>query len=162
MRVALDTSIFVAFYLPEDKLHLSAKNLIDRIISREISYACISKIILAEIGYILERITQDKEYVSNCLYSTMLHLSLDVIDLTWDFIVNLAHLKAVNPISFCDNATLTAAKLTSSDEIFKKEKEIIDRKKSKIQGAKIIFLEDLQTDKLNQNSSQIEKNLKSE
>jgi hypothetical protein len=70
-------------------------------------------------------------------------MNLDIIDFTWDFLVTLAHLKAINPISFCDNATLTAASLTQSEALFTKEKEIISKEMDRIKGAKILFLEDI-------------------
>ena len=56
--------------------------------------------------------------------------------------INLSHLKAVNPVSFCDNATLTSAKTTNSRAIFTKEKELVERERGKIQGACITFLDE--------------------
>jgi len=143
LRLALDTSVLVAYFLEEDKLHSKALALMNKILSNEIEYVCIGKINLAEIGYILERATNDSNFVYNCLFSTLNEMNLDIIDSTWDFLIVQAHLKAINTISFCDNATLAAASLTQSEALFTKEKEIISKEKDQIKGAKLIFLEDI-------------------
>ena len=102
-------------------------------------YACVSGIIIAEMGYVLERATEDEEYAYNCMFAVNQEMPMDVLPLTWEFLTTLAHFKALNPISFCDNATLTAAKLTNSTALFTKEKELVAKKP--IIGAEITFLE---------------------
>ncbi len=141
MRMALDTSILVAFFIKEDKHHEEAFKVINDIIERKTEYGCFSAINLAEMGYVIERVTDDEEYAYNCMYSGSNELSLDIIPLSWDFITNIAHLKAKNAISFCDNATITAARLTKSKAVFTKEKEIVQ--KSTIEGAEIVFLDEI-------------------
>lgn len=54
----------------------------------------------------------------------------------------LAHLKAANAISFCDNATLSAANLRRCKALFTREKEIV-AKAMRLTGAEIMFLEEL-------------------
>ncbi len=54
----------------------------------------------------------------------------------------LAHLKAVNAISFCDNATLAAANLRSCKALFTREKEIV-AKTMRLTGPEVMFLEEL-------------------
>ncbi|MHA1649154.1 MAG: type II toxin-antitoxin system VapC family toxin [Candidatus Helarchaeota archaeon] len=142
MKVALDTSILVGFFLPDDLIHQLTKTVINRILSNKIEYACMSKINLIEMGYIIERATENQDYAYNCMFSVQHDLTIDIIDLTWDFMTSLAHLKAVNPISFCDNATLTAAHLTRSQALFSREKEIVNRRFKRIKGPEIIFIED--------------------
>ncbi len=143
MKFAIDTSILVAFFLPEDRLHIRAKNLINKILSGEIEYACVSIVNIAEMGYVLERSTQNQEYSYNSIAAAYSSLNLDVITFSWDFLTTLSHLKAINPISFCDNATLTAAKLSHSPALFTKEREIVFKLKDKLKGEEILFIEDL-------------------
>lgn len=131
----------VAFFLEDGKLHKKAVNILDMVFRQEIGYACISSINIAEMGYVIERATQDEDYAYNCMYAVFNEMPLDVISLSWDFITALAHFKAVNAISFCDNATITAASLTRSKALFTKEKEIVT--KAKVVGAEVMFLDDL-------------------
>jgi|Deesub1362A_J573_1020465.scaffolds.fasta_scaffold00172_19 predicted nucleic acid-binding protein len=140
MRFALDTSLLVAFFLEDDKLHAKAVDFVGRIFRQEIDYACVSAINIAEMGYVVERATEDEDYSYNCMFAIYNEMPLDVIPVTWDFITALAHLKAVNAISFCDNATIAAAKLTKSKALFTREKEIVS--KANITGAEIVFLEE--------------------
>jgi len=122
-------------------LHEKAAKTLDRIFKQEIEYACVSAVNIAEMGYVIERATQDEDYAYNCMYAVFNEMPLDVINLSWDFITTLAHFKAVNAISFCDNATITAASLTKSKALFTREKEIVT--KAKVVGAEIVFLEEL-------------------
>lgn len=69
-------------------------------------------------------------------------MPIDVLPLSWEFMKTLAHLKAVNAISFCDNATLAVANLRSCKALFTREKEII-AKATRLIGAEILFLEEL-------------------
>jgi len=144
MKYAIDTSVLVASLVTTDKLHGRAKVFMNKIQAGEIEYGCVSRITLAEMGYILERLTHDAEYAHNSIYSFSQYLNLEILDVTWDFITTLAHLKAINPISFCDNATLAAAQLTNAIALFTKEKAIVTRNKSKLTGPEIVFLEDLE------------------
>ncbi|KAF5416745.1 MAG: hypothetical protein C5S38_02555 [Candidatus Methanophagaceae archaeon] len=57
---ALDTSILVAFFLEEEKLHEKVFTLVD--LAFEGFFACISAVNVAELGYVLERVTEDKEF----------------------------------------------------------------------------------------------------
>lgn len=142
MRVALDTSVLVAFFLPADELHEKAKKLIDKIIKSEVEYSCVSVINIIELGYVLERVV-DKDFAYNSMYAVMYEMPVDIVEVTWDFIVSHSHLKASNPISFCDNATIASAELTSSIPLFTKEKEVVIKAK-KLKGPKIQFLEDVE------------------
>ena len=142
MRIALDSSVLVGYFVDDDPLHDMAMQLMEKNLNGEIEYACVSKITIAELGYVIERKMSDAGFTYNCMHSTANDLALDVIDVTWEFILALAHLKAVNVISFCDNATLTAAKLTNGEAIFSKEKEIVLKAKDKLHGAGIIFLDE--------------------
>jgi hypothetical protein len=54
----------------------------------------------------------------------------------------LAHLKAVNAISFCGNATLAAANLQSCKALFTREKEIVV-KAMRLSVPEIMFHEEL-------------------
>jgi len=137
----LDTSLLVAFFLREDKLHGKAVSLTDRILGQDVEYACVSAVNVAELGYVVERATGDEDYSYNCMFSVFSDMPVDVLPLTWDFITTLAHLKAVNPVPFCDNATITAAKLTRSKALFTQEKEIKGRR---IVGAEVVFLEEIE------------------
>jgi predicted nucleic-acid-binding protein len=143
MKYALDSSVFIGYFLPEDRYHKQATQFVTKILNKVIEYACISKISVTETGYILERATNDREFVYQSLYTMLYELGLDVIEYSWDFIIKHSHFKAINPISFCDNAVITAANLTSSKAIFSKEKEIVALGVDKIQGAEVLFLEDL-------------------
>ncbi|MCD6513914.1 MAG: PIN domain-containing protein [Candidatus Odinarchaeota archaeon] len=142
MRFALDTSVFVAFFLREDKYHNLSKRLIDKLFTGKIGYACTSVINIAETGYVIERVTDDENYAYSCMYAIYNDIPIDIINVTWDFITTLAHFKAKNPISFCDNATLTAAYIRRCKAVFTKEKEIITRKRNII-GAEIAFIDEL-------------------
>ncbi len=71
------------------------------------------------------------------------NLNLEIIELTWDFMKERAHLKAINAISFCDNATLAAANVTGSVPVFLREKELITKKKESLVGPPIRFLDEL-------------------
>ncbi len=95
------------------------------------------------MGYILECLTHDTEYAHNSIYSVSQYLNLEILDVSWDFVTTLAHLKANNPFSFCDNATLAAAQFTHATAIFTREKELLARKKAKIVGPEVQLLEDL-------------------
>ncbi len=95
------------------------------------------------MGYILKRLTLDAEYAHNRIYSFSQYLNLEILDVTWDLVTTLAHLKANNPISFCDNTTLAAAQLTHATAILTREKELIARNKAKIIEPEVQFLEDL-------------------
>lgn len=141
MRYAIDTSVLVAFFLEEDKFHKKSVTFMDKIFNNEIDYACLSAINISETGYVIERATNNENYAYNCMYSLYNEIPVDIITLSWDFIVTLAHLKAINPISFCDNATIAAANLTRSKALFTREKEFVG--KSKITGSEIVFLEDI-------------------
>jgi predicted nucleic acid-binding protein len=143
VRVAIDSSVLVGYFIDSDKIHAAGLKLVDSILAGEIEYACVSKVTLAETGYVIERITNDETFAYNCMYTITNDFGLDVLEFSWEFMITLAHLKAVNPISFCDNATLAAAKLTHSSALFSKEKEIVARDKGKLQGAGIVFVEDL-------------------
>jgi predicted nucleic acid-binding protein len=143
MKYTLDSSVFVGYFLPEDKSHKQATQLVTNILNKDIEYACISKISVTETGYILERVTNDREFVYQSLYTMLFELGLDVIEYSWDFIIKHSHFKAINHISFCDNAVITAANLTASQAVFSKEKEIIALGVDKIQGAEVLFLDDL-------------------
>jgi len=142
VRITIDSSVLVGYFIDQDHLHDMAMQLIEKVLNGEIEYACVSKIAIAELGYVIERKTSDAAFTYNCIHSTANDLALDVIDVSWEFIIALAHLKAVNAISFCDNATLTTAKLTNGEALFSKEKEIVLKDKDKLQGAGILFLED--------------------
>jgi predicted nucleic acid-binding protein len=104
--LALDTSVIVPFFLEEDMLHEEAFKLVESVF--EGYFACISAVNVAEIGYVLERVTEDKEFAQNCMHAVCYEMPIDVLPLSWEFMRKLAHLKAVNAISFCDNATLAA------------------------------------------------------
>jgi predicted nucleic acid-binding protein len=142
MRVALDSSVLVGYFIDSDKAHPLGVKLVDDILDGGIEYACASKISIAETGYVIERKTGDETFAYNCMHAMVNDLGLDVLEFTWDFMINLSHLKAVNPVSFCDNATLTSAKTTNSRAIFTKEKELVERERGKIQGACITFLDE--------------------
>ncbi len=58
--LALDTSILVAFSLEEEGLHEKAFTLVDSTFVG--FFACISAVNVAELGYVLERVTEDKEF----------------------------------------------------------------------------------------------------
>lgn len=139
-RLALDTSVLVAFFLDEERLHERAFELIDFVF--EGFYACISAVNVAELGYVLERVTEDRDFAQNCMHAVCYEMPLDMLPLSWEFMRTLAHLKAVNAISFCDNATLAAANLRKCKAIFTREKEIVAKAK-RLTGAEIVFLEDL-------------------
>jgi len=143
VRFALDSSVLVGYFIDSNKVHAPAVRLIDNILDGTVSYACVSKITVAETGYVLERKTNDENFAYTCMHALTNDLRLDVLDLTWELTIILSHLKAINPVSFCDNATITAAKLTNSNALFTKEKEILAREKGKLQGASILFLEEL-------------------
>ncbi|MBN2151566.1 MAG: PIN domain-containing protein [Candidatus Lokiarchaeota archaeon] len=143
MRVALDSSVLVGYFIDSDSIHAHAVRLIDKILDGTASYACVSKITVAETGYVLERKTKDETFAYTSMHALTNDLRLDVLDLTWEFTITLSHLKAINPVSFCDNATITAARLTNSSAVFTKEKEILAREKGRLQGASILFLEEL-------------------
>ncbi|MEX2681630.1 MAG: PIN domain-containing protein [Candidatus Sigynarchaeota archaeon] len=142
MRVAVDSSVLVGYFIDSDKAHPLGVKLVDSILDGGIEYACVSKITIAETGYVLERKTGDETFAYNCMHAITHDLGFDVLEFTWEFMVNLSHLKAVNPISFCDNATLVAAKLTNSRALFSKEKEIVEKQRSKLQGAGITFIDE--------------------
>ena len=55
MRCAIDTSIFVAFFLEEDKFHEKSVKFMEKLFNNEIDYACLSAINIAETGYVIER-----------------------------------------------------------------------------------------------------------
>jgi predicted nucleic acid-binding protein len=97
------------------------------ILDGSFEYACVSKISVAETGYILERKTNDGMFAYNCMIAMINDLTLDVLDISWEFIIDLAHAKAINSFSFCDNVTITAAKQSNSQALFSKEKEIINK-----------------------------------
>ena len=138
--LALDTSVLVAFFLEEDMLHEEAFKLVELVF--EGYFACISAVNVAEIGYVLERVTEDKEFAQNCMHAVCYEMPIDVLPLSWEFMRKLAHLKAVNAISFCDNATLAAANLQSCKALFTREKEIV-AKAMRLTGPEIMFLEEL-------------------
>jgi len=138
--LALDTSVLVAFFLEEEKLHEKAFRLVE--FAFEGSFACISAVNVAELGYVLERVTEDKDFAQNCMHAVCYEMPIDVLPLSWEFMRTLAHLKAVNAISFCDNATLAAANLRSCKALFTREKEIV-AKAMRLTGAEIMFLEEL-------------------
>jgi len=142
MKIALDTSILVGFYLQEDTFHNQAMELFDAIINKKITYACTSLINIAEMGYVIERATDDELYSVNCILSVLEDLPLDIIPFEREFILKLAHFKAQNAISFCDNATITSANLTASSAVFTKEEEVVNKLDDLI-GADILFLEDI-------------------
>ncbi len=142
MRIAVDSSVLVGYFIDTDKVHPLGVKLVDKILDGGIEYACVSKIAIAETGYVIERKTGDETFTYNCTHAIANDLGFDVLEFTWEFMVNLAHLKAVNPVSFCDNATITAAKVTNSRALFSKEKEIVVREKGKLQGAGITFLDE--------------------
>ncbi|NOR78297.1 MAG: PIN domain-containing protein [Methanophagales archaeon] len=138
--LALDTSVIVPFFLEEDMLHEEAFKLVESVF--EGYFACISAVNVAEIGYVLERVTEDKEFAQNCMHAVCYEMPIDVLPLSWEFMRKLAHLKAVNAISFCDNATLAAANLQSCKALFTREKEIV-AKAMRLTGPEIMFLEEL-------------------
>lgn len=138
--LALDTSVLVAFFLEEEKLHEKAFRLVE--FAFEGSFACISAVNVAELGYVLERVTEDKDFAQNCMHAVCYEMPIDVLPLSWEFMRTLAHLKAVNAISFCDNATLAAANLRSCKALFTREKEIV-AKAMRLSGPEIMFLEEL-------------------
>jgi predicted nucleic acid-binding protein len=138
--LALDTSVLVAFFLEEEKLHEKAFKLVELVF--EGYFACISAVNVAEIGYVLERVTEDKDFAQNCMHAVCYEMPIDVLPSSWEFMRRLAHLKAVNAISFCDNATLATAKLRSCKALFTREKEIV-AKAMRLTGPEIMFLEEL-------------------
>jgi predicted nucleic acid-binding protein len=142
VRIAVDSSVLVGYFIDSDKTHSLGVKLVDKILDGGIEYACVSRITIAETGYVIERKTGDEIFAYNCMHAMVNDLGFDVLEFTWEFMVNLSHLKAVNPISFCDNATITAAKVTNSRALFSKEKEIVVREKSKLQGAGITFIDE--------------------
>jgi predicted nucleic acid-binding protein len=143
MKYALDTSVLVAYFLPEDPWNEHATNLLQQILDGTIEYCCVSKINIAEAGYVLERATESRDYAINAMAAITGEFGLDVLDLTWDFMITLAHLKALNSIAFCDNATLAAGNLTKAQAIFSKEREIMQKSRNQIKGAKIVFLDEI-------------------
>jgi len=76
------------------------------------------------------------------MHAVCYEMPIDVLPLSWEFMRTLAHLKAVNAISFCDNATLAAANLQSCKALFTREKEIV-AKAMRLTGPDIMFLEEL-------------------
>lgn len=58
--LALDTSVLVAFSLEEEGLHEKAFTLVE--LAFEGVFACISAVNVAELGYVLERVTEDKDF----------------------------------------------------------------------------------------------------
>jgi len=142
MRFAIDTSVFVAFFLRDDEYHNVAKKLIDELFTGKVEYACTSVINIAEAGYVIEKATDNENYAYSCMYAIYNDIPIDIVTVTWDFITTLAHFKAKNPISFCDNATLAAAYIRRCKAAFTKEKEIITKKKN-IVGAEIVFIDEL-------------------
>jgi predicted nucleic acid-binding protein len=138
--LALDTSVLVAFFLEGEKLHEKAFKLVE--LAFEGFFACISAVNVAEIGYVLERVTEDNDFAQNCMHAVCYEMPIDVLPLSWEFMSTLAHLKAVNAISFCDNATLAAATLQSCKALFTREKEIV-AKAMRLSGPEIMFLEEL-------------------
>ena len=142
MKIAIDSSVLVGFYLQEDTFHNQAVELFDAIINEEVSYACTSLVNVAEMGYVLERATNDELYAVNCIKSILEDLPIEIIPFEKKFAIKLAHFKAQNAISFCDNATITAANMTESSAVFTKEKEVVDKIDDLI-GAEILFLEDM-------------------
>ncbi|HMF34932.1 MAG TPA: PIN domain-containing protein [Candidatus Lokiarchaeia archaeon] len=144
MKLALDTSFLVAFFVPSDASHAAAETLVNEILNGHVEYACMSYLNVAEMGYILERIFDSQTYAYHCMMAAVHDLSADVLDVSWDFLTTLAHLKAVNPISFCDNATIASAALTDSAALFIREKEIVARSRERIQGAEVLFLDEIQ------------------
>ena len=143
MKFALDTSVMVAFFVPSDANHTRAESLVDEVLSGQLEYACISYINVAEMGYVIERIFDSQTYAYHCMMAAVHDLGADVLDVSWDFLTALAHLKAINPISFCDNATIASASLTNSSALFIREKEIIARNREQIQGAEVLFLDEI-------------------
>jgi predicted nucleic acid-binding protein len=142
MRVALDSSVLVGYFMDSDKEHANGVKLVDEILAGGIDYACVSKINIAETGYVIERKTNDETFAYNCMHALINDLGLDVLEFTWEFMITLAHFKAMNPVSFCDNATLAAAKMTNSRAIFTREKELVERERGKVQGSRVTFLDE--------------------
>ncbi|NMX20888.1 hypothetical protein C5S30_00280 [ANME-1 cluster archaeon GoMg4] len=138
--LAIDTSVLVAFFLEEERLHEKAFMLVD--LAFEGFFACTSAVNVAELGYVIERVTEGKDFAQNCMHAVCYEMPIDVLPLSWEFMKTLAHLKAVSAISFCDNATLAAANLRSCKALFTREKEII-AKATRLIGAEILFLEEL-------------------
>lgn len=143
MKLALDTSVLVAFFVPSDANHARAEALVNEILTGQLEYACLSYINVAEMGYVLERIFDSQTYAYHCMMAAVHDLGADVLDVSWDFLTALAHLKAVNSISFCDNATIASASLTLSSALFAREKELVARNREQIQGAEILFLDEI-------------------
>lgn len=142
MKIAIDTSVLVGLYLPEDKYHSESMSLMNKVIDNSFESACTSILNIAEMGWVIERATEDEEYAVNCMLSVLEDLPLEILYLEWDFVKALAHYKANNSISLCDNATIVCASIKDGKAIFTREKEIIDKLHDLI-GAEIVFLEDM-------------------
>ena len=77
----------------------------------------------------------------NCMHEVCYEMPIDMHPVSWAFMSTLAHLKAVNTISFCDNATFAAATLQSCKALFTREKETV-AKAMRLSGPEIMFLEE--------------------
>ncbi len=58
--LALDTSVLVAFFIEGEKLHGKAFKLLE--LAFVGFFACIPAVNVAELGYVLERVKEDKEF----------------------------------------------------------------------------------------------------